>query len=77
MVQRLVEVSNFPRLALSFSVSPPLQAHRLDLEGLVPLRLMADGCVGGWACASIKLAWFSDKATGRASWRCFINGADL
>lgn len=77
MVQRLVEVSNFPPLALSFSASAPLQAHQLDLEGLVSPRLMADGWVGGWAWGSIKLAWFSDKATGRVSRRCFINGADL
>lgn len=77
MGQRLLEVSNFPRLALLFSVSTALPAHQLDLEGLVSLRLTADGQVGGWACKSIKLACFSDKATGRASWRRFINGADL
>lgn len=77
MAQRLVEVSNFPRLALILSVSSTLQAHHPDLEGLVSPRLMADGCVGGWACGSIKQAWFFDKATGRASWRCFINGVDL
>lgn len=72
-----VEVSNLFLLSLSHSRYLPLS--RLtppDLEGFLPTKdLMGDGCVGDvWV---YKAALSFDKATGLASWQCFIKRDDL